>query len=229
MARFLARCPKTCRPLKPKKYKEPQAKRAPAGEVQSGLHVPLATTSTNDEQPAVVQESSIINPRVPVPPPTQPALHHIITGQRTLENSISGSLIYVKWEQIEDEAVWRSFMEHSKAANVRAALLSHPASTFNGKFRKAEGKERYGLSHLSMQNKELVRTETLAAVRMAEIMVTFAEAGIHCVLEHPKAPAKHGLSILKLDEFKRIQDWSGLRTLHIDQCRFGLQVPLPLE
>eukprot|EP00435_Cladocopium_sp_Y103_P045514 s2395_g13.t1 len=111
-----------------------------------------------------------------------------------------------------------------------AYLMSPPCSTFSmartgkgggpGPLRGTTGRDRYGLKHLSIENKNKVREGTLLARRARSTAERAQSNGKPWILEQPHW-REDGTSMFMLDEFKQLAELDDVAFHTFDQCEYG--------
>jgi hypothetical protein len=130
---------------------------------------------------------------------------------------------------LTDDATWDPLVARVRSREFVAAFASPPCTTASRlrnkpggppPLRGLAGKDRYGLSGLSVPNKEKVRVHNLILLRVAEILKIMAQQGVPWLFETPAL--KDGeVSILRLDEYQSLLCTQGVQHVIGVQCPFG--------
>ncbi len=136
---------------------------------------------------------------------------------------------------ITDDANWDPLLARIRLMEFAAVFASPPCTTASRlrnipggppPLRGLVGASRYGLSGLSVSNKELVRLHNLIAVRVAQVLEFVTVQGRPWIFETPAL--KDGeVSVLRLDEFQRLLEATGVEHNIGVQCTFGALSPKP--
>lgn len=126
-----------------------------------------------------------------------------------------------------DQTFWESVKDDLD--NYDSYMLSPPCNTFSPArtgqggpepLRGCEGPDRYGLRHLSVQQKEEVKQGTVLALRAGETATYAQKKGKWWMIEQPHH--REGKpSMWLLDEFKWLMSQPDVYVLTFSQCKYG--------